>query len=388
MTVTNKTKKVPKLRSRGFSDEWREQKLGDIAQFSKGANISKDDITPNGKTEAIRYGELYTTYGEVIDEIKSKTDLSPSTLVLSKANDVIIPASGETHIDIATASCVLKDGVALGGDINIIRSDNNGVFLAYYLSGIKKHDIARLGQGVSVVHLYAPNLKQLKLNLPSLKEQQKIASFMSAIDNKISALQNKKKRLEQYKKSSMQAIFSQKVRFEGFSEKWQEKKLGDITSSYDSKRRPISREKRTSGGHPYYGANGVVDYVHGYIFNGEYILVAEDGVVDVNNYPVHIARGKFWANNHTHVLQSKGTDNTFLFYALQSINFTRYITGSAQSKLNGDVLSKVIIYIPAQKEQEKIADFLTVLDDKIDLMERQLEQAKLFKKALLQQTFV
>ncbi|WP_267740815.1 restriction endonuclease subunit S, partial [Myroides injenensis] len=160
-------------------------KLGEIATFSKGKGISKIDIEDNGKIECIRYGELYTHYKEVINEIKSFTNVNETDLIFSEINDVIIPASGESAVDIATASCVLKDKVALGGDLNIIKTNNNGIFLAYYLNNKKKLKIASLAQGVSVVHLYSSQLATLSLNLPKLNEQKKISSFLALLDERI-----------------------------------------------------------------------------------------------------------------------------------------------------------------------------------------------------------
>ncbi|HMV10876.1 MAG TPA: restriction endonuclease subunit S [Cyclobacteriaceae bacterium] len=107
--------KVPRLRFKEFKEDWRVFRLGDIAKFSKGKGLAKTDIVDNGITECIRYGELYTHYGETISKVKSRTNVSIDSLVFSEANDVIIPASGETQIDIATASCVLRKGIALGG---------------------------------------------------------------------------------------------------------------------------------------------------------------------------------------------------------------------------------------------------------------------------------
>ena len=156
MMMTKKEKKrVPELRFEGFEGEWEEKRLGKIAKFSKGKGIAKKDIIEGGKNECIRYGELYTIYNEVINSIASKTDVSLKKSVVSDKNDVIIPSSGETQLDIATASCVLKDGVILGGDLNIIKSKLNGVFLAYLLNNSKKTAIAKLAQGNSVVHLYS-----------------------------------------------------------------------------------------------------------------------------------------------------------------------------------------------------------------------------------------
>jgi len=126
---------------------------------------------------------------------------------MSEANDVIIPASGETQIDIATASCVLKPGIALGGDLNIIKTENNGVWLSYYLNSKKKIDIANLAQGISVVHLYSSQLALLKIVLPSLPEQTKIANFLSAIDDKINHCGVQIEKMEGWKKGLVQKMF-------------------------------------------------------------------------------------------------------------------------------------------------------------------------------------
>jgi len=187
--------------------DWEEKKLGEIAIFLKGKGISKADLSDEGILDCIRYGELYTVYGETIIEVYSKTNVHEKELVLSEKGDVIIPASGETQIDIATASCVRKSGVALGGDLNIIRSKNIGVFLAYYLNSALKFDIARLAQGISVVHLYSSQLKTLRIDLPSLEEQQKIATYLSSIDTKIESVKNQITQTQIFKKGLLQKMF-------------------------------------------------------------------------------------------------------------------------------------------------------------------------------------
>ena len=152
----------------------------------KGYGISKDQRTKEG-VPCILYGELYTTYkSEIIQDVVSRTDVQDEGLVNSKENDVIIPSSGETAADIATARCVLTSNVLLGGDLNIIRlSGNDGRFLCYELNGRRRPEIAKIAQGVSVVHLYAEGLKRIKIHLPSLPEQRKIANFLSLLDERI-----------------------------------------------------------------------------------------------------------------------------------------------------------------------------------------------------------
>ncbi|WP_199271536.1 restriction endonuclease subunit S [Cellulophaga sp. L1A9] len=187
--------------------DWEEKRLGEIASFLKGKGISKADLSLNGKLKCIRYGELYTVYGETIDKVFSKTNVAEKELVMSEKGDVIIPASGETQIDIATASCVINANIALGGDLNIIRSANNGIFLAYYLNSALKFDIARLSQGVSVVHLYSSQLKTLKIGVPQIEEQQKIATYLSNIDTKIESVNNQITKTQSFKKGLLQGMF-------------------------------------------------------------------------------------------------------------------------------------------------------------------------------------
>ena len=187
----NKILNVPNLRFPEFEGEWQEKRLSDIADLSKGIGISKDQLSADGES-CILYGELYTKYkSETIKEVISKTNIDNTKLVKSKANDVIIPCSGETAEEIATARCVLKDDILLGGDLNIIRLHGyDGSFMSYQLNGKRKYDIAKVAQGVSVVHLYGEHLKNIKTINPSLNEQKKIANLLSLLDERIST-QNK-----------------------------------------------------------------------------------------------------------------------------------------------------------------------------------------------------
>ena len=194
MTVENNNNKVlnvPALRFSEFTEEWKEEQLDEIAELSKGVCISKEQLSENGKP-CILYGELYTRYkSEIIRKVISKTNIESSNLKHSKRNDVIIPCSGETAIDIAVARCIPFDNILLGGDLNVIRlHKGDGAFMAYQLNGKRKIDIAKLAQGVSVVHLYGENLKTIKTYNPCLQEQQKIVRLLSILDERIST-QNK-----------------------------------------------------------------------------------------------------------------------------------------------------------------------------------------------------
>ena len=385
---------TPKLRFKEFDGDWSPYVLKDFVSFRKGKGISKADISENGINECIRYGELYTTYGQVIDHIHSKTNVSKSECILSKAGDVIIPASGETQIDIATASCVLYDDIILSGDLNILSHEENGSWLAYYLSSAKKLEIAQLAQGNSVVHLYSSQLKDLKINKPSKEEQTKIASFLSNVDEKISQLTQKHALLSQYKQGMMQKLFSQQIRFKAddgseFGE-WVEWKFASCIDIFDNLRKPVSASERKVGFTPYYGANGIQSYIDGYTHEGEFILIAEDGANDLINYPVQYVNGKIWVNNHAHVVSGKQhiVDNKFLKYRLGSIDFTKYLVGGGRAKLNAGAMKEIAFLLPCLEEQTKIANFLSAIDQKIEVVAQQIEQAKHWKKGLLQQMFV
>ena len=179
------------MRFTEFSGEWKEELLDRIATLSKGIGIPKEQLSEDGDP-CILYGELYTKYkSEIIKQVESKTDIDGSKLKRSKANDVIIPCSGETAVDIATARCVPFDSILLGGDLNVISLHKyDGAFMSYQLNGKRKYDIARVAQGVSVVHLYGEHLKTIKTYNPTLPEQQKIAILLSLLDERI-ATQNK-----------------------------------------------------------------------------------------------------------------------------------------------------------------------------------------------------
>ncbi len=179
-----------------------------------------------------------------------------------------------------------------------------------------------------------------------------------------------------------------KLRFPEFSGEWEEKKLGDIATFYNSKRIPLTESDRKSGVYPYYGASGIIDYVEDYIFDGEYILLGEDGanIVMRNSRLVFLAKGKFWVNNHAHIFQAKES-NYFLCEALERVNYVNYNTGTAQPKLNAEVVKKIKLRLPILPEQEKIASFLSAVDTKIEQLTKKKTLIEQYKKGVMQKIF-
>ena len=181
------------------------------------------------------------------------------------------------------------------------------------------------------------------------------------------------------------------IRFIDFTDPWEQRKLEDVVEFLDTQRKPLEGAKRVSGPYPYYGASGIVDYVNGYIFDGELVLLSEDGAnITDRNYPVcFLASGKYWVNNHAHVLKVKaGNENSFICNSLERKDYKQYNTGMAMPKLNQEVCRSIPVSCPSYEEQKKIGDYFRNLDNLITLHQLKLEKLKNIKQSLLQNMFV
>ena len=379
----NKDKKVlnaPHLRFPEFSGEWVETTLGKISEITKGSGISKDQLSEQG-SPCILYGELYTKYkSEIIDEVYSRTELDSSSLVKSKANDVIIPCSGETAIDISTARCVPFNNILLGGDLNIIRlKHDDGGFFAYQLNGARKKDIARVAQGVSVVHLYGENLKQIRVYHPNIEEQKKITRLLSLIDERI-ATQNKI--IEKYKSlikglrvCCMQRVYGNNVH------------LSEIAQIYQPQ--TISSTELTEDGFLVYGANGIIGKYKDYNHETEQICITCRGnTCGMVNYTKPMS----WITGNAMVINTdKYQDKVYkryLYHYLSAYNFNSIISGSGQPQIVRTPLEKLKITLPTISEQKQKAMILDKIQNKIDTNHKELNLYVRQKQYLLRQMFI
>jgi len=169
------------------------------------------------------------------------------------------------------------------------------------------------------------------------------------------------------------------LRFKGFTDDWEQRKVSDIANRYDNLRIPVAANLRIPGMTPYYGANGIQDYVDGFTHEGEFVLVAEDGANDLKNYPVKCVNGRIWVNNHAHVLQSKPemADNKFLAYSISQADIEALLVGGGRSKLNAEVMMSIELMMPSLPEQISIGRCMTRLDHLITL-----HQKKCFLRSL------
>ena len=396
----SKNLNVPPLRFPEFTEEWKEEQLDNIATLSKGIGISKEQLSEDGEP-CILYGELYTKYkSEIIKQVESKTDINGSKLKRSKANDVIIPCSGETAVDIATARCVPFDNILFGGDLNVISLHQyDGAFMSYQLNGKRKYDIARVAQGVSIVHLYGEHLKAIKTYNPTLPEQQKIAKLLSLLDDRIDTQNKIIEDLKKLKSAISKQAFAQKPN--GWN------RLDTLFSKGKAGGTPTSTNKEYYNGEiPFLSINDItkqgkyVRYTENHLSRSglenssawvvpEYSLIismyASVGLVTINEVPITTSQAMF-------AMQLRDKDLLdYLYYYLSYFKYRhihKYLETGTQSNINADIVRGIMIPTYGHSRNMKIASTLQGIDAKID---NELSVLKLFnrqKNYLLSQMFI
>lgn len=388
-------KKVPNLRFKEFSGEWESRPLSELGIFFKGGGLSKADLSDEG-SPCVLYGELYTKYTEVIGNVQSKTNVVLDNAVLGKVNDVLIPSSGETAIDIATASCLQQDDVILGGDLNVFRSNKiNGIFTSYQLNTSKKFEISKLAQGASVVHVYNDQLKKLRLSIPTIQEQEKIAAFFSLIDKKIELQTEKVEELKNYKKGFMQKIFSRELRFKGFSGEWESKKIGSICEIIMGQSPSSACYNEDKIGLPLIQGNADIKNRKTFprVYTSDITKTCDVGdiIMSVRAPVGAISRSLHHACIGRGVCSIKPKQNSeFIYQFLLNYEnkWSRISQGSTFESINSFDITSTNIVLPLKEEQEKIASFFSLIDKKLELEMEKLEQLQEYKKGLLQQMFI
>ena len=403
MEKNNKTLNVPNLRFPEFCGEWERDTLQSVATLLKGTGISKDQLSEEGQS-CILYGELYTKYrSEIIDTIISKTDIDPKRLVRSQTNDVIIPCSGESAVDIATARCVKQSDVLLGGDLNIIRlkGEHDGSFFAYQLNGKRKYDIAKVAQGVSVVHLYGEHLKGVKVNYPSAAEQKKISSLLALIDQRI---ETQKKIIEEYEsliKGIVETQYSQchsikQVRIseigkpfttmnmskEDLSEEGNECILyGELFTIYGcvikevKSRTQITTDKATISQRNdlLFPASTTVDAIS---------LIAPTAICK---------KGVILGGDMFGIHINENYNNEYLSYLINYIyksKLARYAQGSTIIHLHYSDIKNVTLMIPSIEEQNRLAKLMRIVEEKHEVEKHLLSKHYRQKACLLSNLFI
>ena len=376
---------VPKLRFKEFSGEWKEKKLGDIAKVTMGQSPDSNSYNDNNIGLPLIQGNA--------DCKNRKTNPRIFTSQKTKecfVNDIIMTVR-------APVGAVSKSyhHACIGRGVCSIKAKESNNFLYQFLIDYE-NKWTKYSQGSTFTAVNGNDIKGLKLNIPIIKEQEKIASFLTSIDTKIEQLTKKEELLQQYKKGVMQKIFNQEIRFKADDEsefcEWKEKKVSemfDVTRGYVLAVTKMSEQKTEEFQYPVYSSQtknkGLTGYFNEYLYEDS-ITWTTDGA---NAGDVNFRKGKFYCTNVCGVLKSsKGYANECIAQILNSVT-ERYVSYVGNPKLMNNTMGTIKIKIPSSiEEQNKIANFLSSIDTKIEQVQKQLEQTKEFKKALLQQMFV
>ena len=398
--MNEKKKLQPKVRFREFTGEnapdWEQRKLGEIAKDSIGGGTPKTEVVDywDGNLPWIQSSDLLEHKLDTV-EIKKKISykgLENSAAKLVPANSIAIV----TRVGVGKLAIIPFDYSTSQDILSLCYLKINKFFAAYLIYSVIQRQLKFI-QGTSIKGITKSELLNFNLLLPeSLSEQECIGNLLKKIDKLITLHQRKLEQLEQLKNTLLSKMFPKsgtnipEIRFSGFTDAWKQRKLGEVVNRFDNLRIPITESSRISGSTPYYGANGIQDYVEGYTHDGEYILIAEDGANDINNYPVFRVHGKIWVNNHAHVLQTIDgiADNDYVAYALKSINIGPYLVGGSRPKLNADSLMKLEIKLPKLSEQIKIGKIFLRIDYQIENYSQKLKNLKTAKKSLLDKLFI
>lgn len=407
---------VPKLRFKNAEGAdfplWTMSKLGNEVQFSKGGKLGKSDLQKEGSHQCLLYGELYTSYGSIASKIFSRTDTDSDTT--SQKYDVVMPTSGETAEDIATATCIPFDGILYGGDLIILRSQTlYGPFLSYQINSSLKRKISRVAQGKSVVHIGAEKIKPISFSFPCLEEQQKIASFFSTLDQKIELNERKIEALERLKKGLLKKIFSQELRFRDKNGRdfplWNEVVLSSISgkitvgiansATHAYTKRGIALIRNTNIKPNYLDETDIAHITQDFAKKYESKkLKADDILICRTGYPgtaCLVPKKYEGAQTFTTLIVRIDKSYALPAYVCQYINSDRgkeYLNktsiGGGQKNSGAGIIKDLLIPIPCIDEQYAILEILQSLDNKISIITTKLDSIKRLKQGFMQQMFI
>ena len=421
----------PKLRFPEFEEEWLEFKFKDLYEFKSTNSFSRDKLNYEiYNVKNIHYGDIHVKFKTLFDITKENVPYINEEIDISKISednylkegDVIIADASENYDDIGKAIEIINlnnEKVISGLHTFLARkiSDiNYNGFISYvFKTKIYRHQIYKIAQGTKVLSLSSNRVANLNLNIPSLPEQQKIADYLSTIDNKINLLEEKKAQLALYKKAMMQKLFSQEIRFkpseaealEAYPE-WEEKRLGEVVSLkggyafksdlFKENGVSIMRISNISNNNIYIDENNMVYYddfkiSNSYkVFTGE-LLIALSGAT-TGKASIYNLENFSYVNQRVGVFKSiNKCYYNFIVQYIFSSSFTKelkkMLVAGAQPNISTSEIESIILNMPtSEKEQQKIADFLSAIDESIEKVTEQISQTQSFKKAMLQQMFV
>ena len=392
---------VPKLRFKEFSGEWEEIKLKEILEFKNGINASKEQYGKGIKF--INVLDILNNDFIIYDNIIGKVDIDEKTLEKYSVNygDILFQRSSETREEVGMANVYLDDKIATFGGF-VIRGKKIANYVPTFINKVLKTDLARneitsKSGGSTRYNVGQDILNEVQIIIPKLEEQEKIGNFLSSVDKKISIVEEKLNLFKEYKKGIMQKIFKQELRFKDENgnnyPQWEEKRLGEVSDIIMGQSPSSSEYNEEFKGLPLIQGNADCKnrkiYPRMYTteitkesFPNDIIMTVRAPVGAISFSDIHscIGRGVCAIRNA----------NKFIYHYLIKLedSWDKLAQGSTFTAVNSNDIKNLVIKLPCLEEQQKIADFLSAIDDKIENISDNLKNLKEFKKGLLQQMFV
>ena len=414
----------PKIRFKGYQDDWEQRKAIDIADYLKGNGYSKGDLTDAG-TPIILYGRLYTKYQFAISEVDTFA-VPRNGAVYSQGNEVIVPASGETAEDIARASAVEKSGVLLGGDLNILRPFDfiNPLFLALAISnGEPQKELAKKAQGKSVVHIHNTDIQEVTIAYPSRTEQDRIVSVFCNLDHLITLHQRKCEETKKLKKFMLQKMFPQngslvpEIRFDVFTDDWEQRKLEDLCElitkqtgfDYAASIKPALITDRKDDTYSFiqnkdfcgndinmntdfYIPVEVAERFPKILLDKPSVLISISG--RIGNVGFYKLQEKAFIGGAVGICKLRDAEEgEFIIQELESEYGQKYfkslIKASSHANITVEDIRNIELQFPKEEqEKRKISDIMSNLDHLITLHQQKCDDLKNLKKYMLQNMFI
>ncbi|MDY5027882.1 MAG: restriction endonuclease subunit S [Oliverpabstia sp.] len=366
---------IPNIRFRGFKDDWEQRKLGGLCDITTG-KLDANAMVQDGQFD-------FYTSGVDVYKIDRAAFEGPAITIAGNGASV-----GYMHLVDGKFNAYQRTYVLTG-----FLADRQ--FLNVAIGNELPAKIQEEVRGSGIPYIVLNMLTELNIPFPSHNEQKQIGEFFRNLDHLITLHQRKCDETRELKKYMLQKMFPKdgkkvpEIRFKGFTGEWEQRKVREVADRYDNLRIPVAANLRIPGSTPYYGANGIQDYVEGYTHEGEFVLVAEDGANDLKNYPVKCVKGRIWVNNHAHVLQGKNeiTDNRFLAFAISQADIESLLVGGGRAKLNAETLMGLDLLLPVKQEQVLIGNYFANLDRLVTLYQRKCDELKEIKRYMLQNMF-
>ena len=411
----------PKIRFKGYTNDWEQRKLGDWGDFYYGRSCPKWSVTEDATIPCIRYGELYTKFGAKIDRVYSYTNMPPENLRFSKGTEVLIPRVGEDPMDYNHCTWLSMQDVAIGEMISVFNTNNNPLFTATMFNATLQNEFAMRVEGGSVTNLYFEKLKNIDVSFPSIPEQERIAAYFENFDHLITLHQRKCDQAKKLKKYMLQKMFPKnngsvpEIRFEGFSNDWEQRKLGDscklngrIGFRGYTEKDIISKE---AGGVLTFSPTNIVDNKltieckNTYITREKYdespeikisngdILFVKTGSTLGKSALVTGLKEDASINPQIVVMRVEKDTEKFMSNVLITDSVMKQVAavkiGGAVPTMTETELKNFTCFAPAGKEEKKkIGDYFRTLDHLITLHQKKCDQLKNLKKFMLQNMFV